>query len=284
MSDSVDKKMLSIIEAALFAAGKPLDLERLAGLFEPSICPGKPQLRKILAELSLHYAVRGIELVEVASGWRFQSRQEFAPWIQRLWDEKPSRYSRASLETLALIVYRQPVTRAEIEAIRGVSVSSNIIKSMLEREWVRVVGHRDVPGRPALYATTRMFLDYFSLKSLEDLPTLAEIRDLDALNPQLELRSANDKLPEAEMVDTAASHSAAVSTEHETEVIAAQGVAATTVVEPEDDKREQNMQDCAVHGTASEAGAESATEAVTVAGKNESKHHEPIRVESEHVH
>jgi segregation and condensation protein B len=184
-----------IIEAALFAAGKPLSLESLAGLFEESERPARTDLRKALAELASDYADRGVELVEVASGWRFQSRQDFAPWIQKLWDEKPGRYSRATLETLALIAYRQPVTRGEIEEVRGVSVSSNIIKTLLEREWIRVVGHRDVPGRPALYATTRQFLDYFNLKSLDELPSLAELKDLESLAPELPLEDGGDSGP-----------------------------------------------------------------------------------------
>ncbi len=181
-------KLRRIIEAALFAAGKPLNLDKLGKLFEEDERPSNPDIKQALAELLDDYKDRGVNLVEVASGWRFQSRDEFALWLQRLWEERPAKYSRASLETLSLIAYRQPVTRGEIEEIRGVSVSSNIIKSMLEREWIRVVGHRDVPGRPALFATTKNFLDYFNLKSLEDLPTLSEIKDLDALEPQLDLQ------------------------------------------------------------------------------------------------
>ena len=131
-------------------------------------------------------------LKEVASGWRFQIREDLSDWVSRLWEEKPARYSRALLETLALIAYRQPVTRGEIEEVRGVSVSSNIIRTLLEREWVRVVGHRDVPGRPAMYATTKTFLDYFNLKTLDELPALSEIRDLDKINAELELNGVID--------------------------------------------------------------------------------------------
>ncbi len=181
-------KLRRIIEAALFAAGRPLNIDKIGKLFEEDERPSNPDIKQALAELLDDYKDRGVNLVEVASGWRFQSRQEFAIWLQRLWEERPAKYSRASLETLSLIAYRQPVTRGEIEEIRGVSVSSNIIKSMLEREWIRVVGHRDVPGRPALFATTKNFLDYFNLKSLEDLPTLSEIKDLESLNPQLDLK------------------------------------------------------------------------------------------------
>ncbi len=195
-----EKKLVRIIESALFAAGRPLNIEQLGKLFVDEERPSNPEIKQALATLFVDYKDRGVVLVEVSSGWRFQSRQEFAPWIQKLWEERPARYSRASLETLSLIAYRQPVTRAEIEDIRGVSVSSSIMKSLLEREWVRVVGHRDVPGRPALYATTRIFLDYFNLKSLEQLPTLSEIKDLETLNPQLDL---TDKPPKEHLsVDT----------------------------------------------------------------------------------
>ncbi|HFB66635.1 MAG TPA: SMC-Scp complex subunit ScpB [Aeromonadales bacterium] len=180
-------KLKRILESALFAAGRPLTIEHMGKLFEDEQRPSNPEIKLALASLMEDYTDRGVSLEEVASGWRFQSRQEFAPWIQKLWEERPARYSRASLETLSLIAYRQPVTRAEIEEIRGVSVSSSIIKSLLEREWVRVVGHRDVPGRPALYATTKIFLDYFNLKSLDELPTLAEIKDLESLTPELDL-------------------------------------------------------------------------------------------------
>jgi segregation and condensation protein B len=137
-------------------------------------------------------------VVEVASGWRIQVRKECAPWVSRLWEEKPGRYSRALMETLALIAYRQPITRGEIEEIRGVSVSTNIIRTLLEREWVRVVGHRDVPGKPALYGTTREFLDYFGLRSLDDLPTLAELRDMDELDPELALPEPDGEVAESD--------------------------------------------------------------------------------------
>jgi segregation and condensation protein B len=169
----------SILEAALLAAGTPLGLERLLDLFgEEGERPEPQEVRGALLDLVQDYQDRGIELKEVASGWRFQVRPAYAPWVARLYDERPARYSRALLETLAIIAYRQPVTRGEIEDIRGVSASGNIVRTLQEREWVRIVGHRDVPGRPALYATTRQFLDYFGLKSLDDLPSLQEIKDL----------------------------------------------------------------------------------------------------------
>jgi len=149
-------------------------------------------IREALDWLQADCAERGIELQHVASGYRFQVRQELAPWISRLWEERPPRYSRALLETLALIAYRQPITRGEIEAIRGVSVSTNIMKTLQEREWIRVVGHREVPGRPALYGSTRQFLDYFNLKSLDDLPALADLIGPDKARPQLELDNPED--------------------------------------------------------------------------------------------
>ncbi len=177
----------NIIEAAVLVADEPLDEEALLQLFDEADRPDKSALRALLAELGEDYTDRGVELREVASGFRFQARQELGPWVSRLWLERPPRYSRATLETLALIAYRQPITRGEIEDVRGVSVSTLIMKTLLERGWVRVVGHRDVVGRPAMYATTRQFLDYFNLQSLEDLPPLAEVRDLDKVTEALEL-------------------------------------------------------------------------------------------------
>ena len=185
-------KIKHIVEAAIFAADGPLDRDALLLLFDEQDRPEKADLSRSLEQISEDYAERGIELKEVASGFRFQVRKDLGPWVSRLWQEKPPRYSRAILETLALVAYRQPITRGEIEEIRGVSVSSHIIKSLLERNWVRVVGHRDVPGRPAMFATTRQFLDYFDLKSLEDLPPLSEIKDLDKLNEELALSDAPD--------------------------------------------------------------------------------------------
>jgi segregation and condensation protein B len=206
MSDN--SKLKQIVEAALLAAGKPLSLDQLIALFPEPEQPEKKQLREVLDELSEDYQGRGIEVTEVGSGFRIQVRAEFSPWVSKLWVERPPKYTRALLETLALIAYRQPITRGEIEDIRGVSVSTNIIKTLTEREWVRVVGHRDVPGKPALYATTKEFLDYFNLKSLNDLPTLAEIRDLESINRELELqdpdRVKEDSLDGLETADTAA--------------------------------------------------------------------------------
>jgi segregation and condensation protein B len=181
-----DPQIRQVLEAAIFAADTPLDRDAMLALFDPGELD-KPALAKQLEALAQDYENRGLELKEVASGFRFQVRRELGPWVSRLWQEKPQRYSRAILETLALIAYRQPITRGEIEEIRGVAVSTQIVKTLLERNWVRVVGHRDVPGRPALYATTRQFLDYFDLTSLDQLPPLAEIRDLDEINRELQL-------------------------------------------------------------------------------------------------
>ena len=179
------KKLKQIIEAALMTSGGALKLEQLMSLFEgDEDVPATDDVLKALHELMEECGERGVELKEVSSGFRYQARQELSQWVQRLWEEKPQRYSRALLETLALIAYRQPITRAEIEEVRGVSVSSTIIKTLQEREWVRVVGHRDVPGKPAMYATTKGFLDYFNLQSLDELPTLAEIRDIDNINAE----------------------------------------------------------------------------------------------------
>ncbi len=177
--------LVQIIEGALLAAGKALTVAQIADLFEEHERPENAAIREALEQVAERCEDRGFELQEVASGFRFQVRQNLSPWIARLWQERPQKYSRALLETLALIAYRQPITRGEIEEIRGVAVSSNIIKTLHEREWIRVVGHRDVPGRPAMYATTRQFLDYFNLTSLDQLPALAEIRDLETLNAEL---------------------------------------------------------------------------------------------------
>ncbi|MEM9529629.1 MAG: SMC-Scp complex subunit ScpB [Pseudomonadota bacterium] len=192
-----DLKLKQIVEAALLAAEQPLNLNQLSALFEEAEAPSHARLREALEALTEDCAERGIEVSRVASGYRLQVRAELQPWISRLWAERPPRYSRALLETLAIIAYRQPMTRAEIEQIRGVSVSSNIMRTLQEREWVRIVGHRDVPGRPALYGTTRRFLDYFDLASLDELPTLSEIKDLAELEPELDLAFEGEATAEA---------------------------------------------------------------------------------------
>lgn len=182
-----EQKIQNILEAALMAAGQPLSIDRILTLFVDTNQPSREEVRAALASLAEACEGRGIELVEVGSGFRYQAKQENAEWVARLWEEKPARYSRALLETLSLIAYRQPITRGEIEDIRGVSVSTNIMRTLMERDWVKVVGHRDVPGKPAMYASTKQFLDYFSLKGLSDLPSLAEIRDIDSINAELDL-------------------------------------------------------------------------------------------------
>jgi segregation and condensation protein B len=184
MSDSYVR---NVIEAALLAAGGPLPVTELARLFDDGVRPSAPAVRAAIAALAAEYEGRGIELKETASGFRIQVRRELATQISRLWPERAARYSRALLETLALIAYRQPITRAEIEAVRGVTVNPNIIRTVIERSWVRVVGHRDVPGHPELLGTTREFLDYFGLKSLDELPPLAELRALGDINLELAL-------------------------------------------------------------------------------------------------
>ena len=182
-----DTYIRNVIEAALLAAGTPLPVAELARLFEESARPSAQQLNAALAALAAEYAGRGIELKHTAGGYSIQVRRELAAEISRLWPERATRYSRALLETLALIAYRQPMTRAEIEAVRGVTVNPNIVRTLLERNWVRVVGHRDVPGHPELLATTREFLDYFGLKSLDELPPLAELKAMGDLNLSLAL-------------------------------------------------------------------------------------------------
>ncbi len=175
------------IEAALLAAGRPLSIDQLKGLFDGRTAPEKSEIRAAIATLNEEYEDRGIVVSEVASGFRMQVKASMADRLEKLWEERPPRYSRALFETLALIAYRQPITRGDIEEIRGVSVSSNIVRQLLERDWIRVVGHRDVPGRPAMFGTTRAFLDYFSLKRLDDLPPLADLSDWESLRVQLNL-------------------------------------------------------------------------------------------------
>lgn len=182
-----EHELKHIIEATLLAAGRPVPTQQLLDLFDERERPTPEQLRAAIDLLAADYESRGIELVEVASGWRIQVRPRAAEVVSRLWQERPSRYSRALLETLALIAYRQPITRSEIEEIRGVSISSTIMRTLQERNWIRTVGHREVPGRPELLGTTREFLDYFGLKSLDQLPTLAELKDVETIGVQLEL-------------------------------------------------------------------------------------------------
>jgi segregation and condensation protein B len=180
-------QLKNIIEAILLAAGRPMTIDKLLTMFPEQEQPERSAFRDAIEALQADYETRGIAIVQVGGGYRIQVRETMQPWVAPLWEEKPARYTRALLETLALIAYRQPVTRGEIEEVRGVSVSTTIIKTLLERDWVHVVGHREVPGRPAMYGTTKKFLDYFSLNSLNDLPSLAELRDLNEVGKDLEL-------------------------------------------------------------------------------------------------
>ena len=210
-----------IIEGLLLAAGRPLTLESIAAVFNDDERPENEELLAVLARIDEECGDRGFELTKVASGYRFQVKQELAEWVSKLWEERPPRYTRALLETLALIAYRQPITRGDIEEIRGVAVSSNIIRTLLDREWIRVVGQRDVPGRPSMFATTKQFLDYFNLESLQQLPALSEIRDIDGgakdLGFEAELAAARVlEMPE----NTEEENTAALSEDEKAELLA----------------------------------------------------------------
>lgn len=181
-----ENNLKQIVEGAILASESPLSLDNLMSLFDLD-SPSRDAVRAVIKEIEEDCASRGFELKRLASGYRFQVKADYGEWVSRLWEERPQRYTRALLETLALVAYKQPITRGDIESVRGVTVSTNIIRSLLEREWIRIVGHRDVPGRPAMYATTKTFLDYFNLTSLDELPTLSEIKDLDAMTDRLAL-------------------------------------------------------------------------------------------------
>lgn len=192
-------ELKQILEAAMMAAARPLGFQDFANLFDEAERPTQEQIEQVLAEIQNDFEHRPLELKRVASGYRFQVRESFSPWVSRLFEERPGRYSRAFLETLAIIAYRQPATRGEIEDIRGVAVSSNIIKTMLERDWIHIVGHKDVPGRPALFATTRHFLDYFNLTSLSEMPPLQEFIDaLDVTSSE----AITDSIPQPVIAET----------------------------------------------------------------------------------
>lgn len=242
-------RLKEIIEAALMAAGKPLPIDKILKLFLEDEQPERADVRRALESLSKDYSNRPIELLETAAGFRINVRSEYATWVSRLWEERPPKYSRALLETLSLIAYRQPITRGEIEDVRGVSVSSSIVKTLMERHWIKEVGHRDVPGRPALLATTKEFLNYFGLQSLDELPTLSEIKDLDSINRELDLEEPNgvvddreseveseDKTVDqgAEVVKLEVSRDPSANEEEETEVAEAES---DSVVEPEPEKQ-----------------------------------------------
>ncbi|MBV8802207.1 MAG: SMC-Scp complex subunit ScpB [Gammaproteobacteria bacterium] len=200
MNNITVEKLQAILEAAIFAAGRPLPIAHMQKLFDEGKEPSVNEIKNALVAITDKYQQNGIELKEVASGYQFQARMEYSHWLSRLWEERAPRYSRAFLETLALIAYRQPITRAEIEEVRGVTASSNIIKTLQEREWIRILGYKEIPGKPALYGTTKTFLDYFNLKSLDELPTLSELKDLASQEAklQLEIDFANEKAPPAE--------------------------------------------------------------------------------------
>ena len=202
-SELTETELMRILEAALFSAGQTLSVDRLMDLFPYDKHPGKDAISDALTKLKEQYLENtSLELKEVSSGFRFQVRDDYSSWVAKLFEERPARYSRATLETLSLIAYRQPITRAEIEEVRGVGVSSQIIKTMIERDWIRVIGHRDVPGKPALYATTKGFLDYFNLKSLTELPALADLRDIDAINAELDLQVPTvPSMPQSESIE-----------------------------------------------------------------------------------
>ncbi|WP_444884166.1 SMC-Scp complex subunit ScpB [Microbulbifer sp. PSTR4-B] len=254
-----------ILEGALLASAQPLSEEKLLSLLDEEERPSATTLRDVLGEIAESYAGRGFELKKVASGWRFQVPEDLAPWVNRLWEEKAQRYSRATLETLAIIAYRQPVTRGDIEEIRGVAVSSQIVRTLLDRGWIKVVGHRDVPGKPSLYATTRDFLDYFNLSSLDDLPTLAEIRDIESLNKILEseglppeeiaaaLAAEGEELSEGEQVS--------VETEEEAGALESEEQEESEDAETDTDAEEDARVAAALEEIAAEANIQLETEA-----------------------
>jgi len=227
------------LEAALLAAGRPLSIDQLRGLFDGRMAPEKAEIRKAIVMLNDEYEERGIVVSEVASGFRMQVKASMADRLQKLWEERPPRYSHALFETLALIAYRQPITRGDIEEIRGVSVSSNIVRQLMERDWVHVVGHRDVPGRPAMFGTTKGFLDYFSLKKLDDLPPLADLSDWESLRVQLNLPDIEGRDGEGEPVDVdieAASESAEPADAGELPVLFPEGAEEALAVDVPDEE------------------------------------------------
>ncbi|MEO8400383.1 MAG: SMC-Scp complex subunit ScpB [Gammaproteobacteria bacterium] len=231
-------QLQNILEAALMVAGRPLTVAQLLKLFDEGQGPDTTELKNALSVLRERYAENhGIELNEVASGYQFQAKTELSPWLSRLWEERPQRYSRALLETLALIAYRQPVTRAEVEEIRGVAVSSHITKTLLERDWIRVIGHREVPGKPALYGTTKEFLDHFNLKSLSELPTLTELKDLETqearLQIQLELSDETSSSEESSTPDEHTTHLELTHTEESIDTEANSESTKTAILEEE---------------------------------------------------
>lgn len=256
-----EQQLKNIIEAALLAAGQPLTIDQMLSLFEKDEQPKREDVRAVIKQLQEDYVERALELTEVSSGFRLQVKEGFSRWVSRLWSERPSRYSRALLETLALVAYRQPITRGEIEDIRGVSVSSSIMKTLLEREWVRVVGHRDVPGKPAMYGSTKKFLDYFNLKNLDELPTLAELRDLSSIANELGLEipgievegQQQDSQEDAEVAGEQAISEETLAEEGDTET-------ASTEMQLEDATDEPTLESRKAHGRLSVIEKENADE------------------------
>ncbi len=239
------EKIRQIVEGLLLTAGKPLTLDKIAEIFTKEELPEREVLKTALEEIEKSCEGRGFELKKVASGYRLQVRQELSDWIGRLWEEKPQRYSRALLETLAIIAYRQPITRGDIEKIRGVAVSSSIVRTLLERDWVRVVGHRDVPGRPAMYASTREFLDYFNLQNLNELPALTDIRDMEGLNQELTLEEEKPEGNVLEFPSAAADDDEVIVADEEELAAAAIGTRSIDEIlgikqEPENDEEDQD--------------------------------------------
>lgn len=204
---AINGEIKNILEAAILVAGQPLTIDKMLSLFPEESRPTRDEVRAVLKVLEEECAERGVDLKQIDNGYRFQSKEKYGEYLARLYEERPARYSRALLETLAIIAYRQPVTRGEIEEIRGVAVSSEIIKTLMTREWVRQVGQRDVPGRPALYGTTRGFLEHFNLKSLDELPPLAELRDIEQIAAELNMSLPVDAPSEAASADIAADNS-----------------------------------------------------------------------------
>ena len=269
-------KLKNILEAILLAADRALTVVQFEALFElDEERPTRDEIRQALHEMADDYASRGYELKQVASGFRLQVKQEYATWVGRLWEEKPARYTRALLETMALIAYRQPVTRGEIEEVRGVSVSSNIVKTLLERDWIKVLGHKDVPGKPALYGTTKEFLDYFNLKSLDQLPTLAEIKDLDSINPELALDEDSAEHSSENLAEKNPEQADDNSNEGDTGSLAADSVNASL---NEDDTAESNIEEVGEQPVSEEPVTETSTSPVDDSEQQEEAEKQALNV------
>lgn len=232
MSDTVNKELKNIVEAALLVAGQPLSMKRMLAMFPAESQPTKEEMRAALDEIAQDCDGRGVELRQIGDGWRVQTKEKYAEYVAKLLEERPPRYSRALLETLAIIAYRQPVTRGEIEDIRGVVVSTDTIRTLVERGWIKQIGVREVPGRPAIYGTTPVFLEHFSLKSLSDMPPLAELRSIEEIGADLDQR-ANASAPQAN-IGNGGDHAAETSTEESTaEAMADDNIVAHAIAEPE---------------------------------------------------